>query len=175
MTLIEMLVILVIFTLLIVTGLPMLQNFLARSKMEGAASQIAVSIQRARLEAVKRGTPAVVQVSTAGGEVVSFVDANDDTIFDAGERQLGRVDLPAGVEFRGPGSTPPLDGFGGGSVSFGTTGVASADGGVILADQRENYLKVEIQSTATGRVGILKYDGSKWKEQTEGGVRWEWN
>jgi prepilin-type N-terminal cleavage/methylation domain-containing protein len=141
---------------------------------------------------------AVVQLDLANNEVVAFVDLDaaggvqgqSDLIFNprAGaphkttDYELGRFKLPNGIHFESP------DGSGGVSgLSTNPAGVSEPNiavfmpngsidtaGAFRLADERGNFLEVQVAPQATARIEMRKWNGTAWVAQDEGGERWEW-
>lgn len=197
-TLIEALVTLAILAIALVLGIPALANLISRSRLEGAARELAVMAQRARLEAVKRRVQTVVEVDPATGAVLAYADVDGasagdppNLVFDpvAGELsfdtdyRIGYLDPRPGVELAAPtGGGPVLDGLtdaGGGKrvIVFRPTGAAQAAGGIRFGDAAElNFLEVRLEPAGTGRVELRKWDRdtNEWYAHREGGRPWIW-
>jgi len=177
-TLIELLVSLAIVSMLVMIGLPELMSTIHRSKLEGAARSTASMMRSARFEAVKQATTVAVRVDTNTNEVMSFIDTSADGTFDAGERELGRFNLPAGLQFAGPGALTFSDGLANDGTaawaSFVSDGSVAVAGAVRFADERNNYLEVRVAPPASARVQLRKWDGAQWRYQGEGGDSWKW-
>jgi len=75
LTLIELLVTIVVLRVLLALGVPGLQNFVKSNRATGQANDLAVAIQLARSEAVKRGTRGVICAKETDKELCS---GNDD-------------------------------------------------------------------------------------------------
>lgn len=195
-TLIEVLVTLAVLSIALSLGIPALARMIARSQLEGAARELAVLSQRARLEAVKRRVQTVVEVDPVTGTAFAFADidgpdAGDppDLVFNpvAGELRfttdyrIGRLDPRTNVEIAGPGAEPPVDGFtaapGGPVAVFLPTGAADRAGAFRLTDTGgKNHLEVRVAPAGTGRVAVRKWDRelTAWHVQQEGGRPWTW-
>jgi|GEM_PF-6533157 len=149
--------------LIAVLGVPALVTTMRRAKLEGVARQAAALTQRARLEAIKRNQQTMVVANVAAGEVIAFVDENDDRVLTAGEEILNRLPLPNLVTLTGTtgGAAEdalPVEGFGGdGGPVFLVNGSVSDQGAIRFADERNNVLEVRIVSEASGRVEIRKW------------------
>lgn len=176
-TLIEMVVVIAFMGVLMLIGIPAIQNLLHRSKLEGAARESMIMMQQARLEAIKRNDTTIVLADATNRRVVSFIDEDGDAAFDAGETVLGQLQLGSGITFTDPagntgdaaqtftGPTGPL---------FEVDGSVAETGALRFADQRGNFLEVVVEPAATGRVRLRKWDGAAWREPGEGGTAWEW-
>ena len=196
-TLIEALVTLAILAIAFVLGIPALSNLISRSRLEGAARELAVLSQRARLEAIKRRVQTVVEVDPATGAVFAYADVDGvhdtdppDLVYNpvAGalsydtDYRIGQLEPRTGVEVAAPtGGGPAIDGLtdaGGERVAvFQPTGAADAAGGFRLGDAAGlNFLEVRIEPAGTGRVELRKWDRDKdeWYAHREGGRPWTW-
>lgn len=198
-TILEALVVLVILAIIAALGVPALMTSLRQSKLEGIARQVASLTQRARLEAIKRNRQTMVTANTASGEIVVFVDANENRSFDASEEVVTRLGMPALVTLTGTTAGAaedalPIEGFGGASGPvFLPNGAVEAQGAIRLADARDNVLEVRIVSEATGRVEVRKWLDSTmdlsatdlragatgtpdgWYAKGDAGRGWVWN
>lgn len=197
-TLIELFVVLAVLAVAMALGIPAIQNLIVRSKTEGYAREAGVLMQRTRLEAIKMNRDGVVHLDPANRRLVAFIDADRDGTYNpnpgapyrSADYVLGRLDLPASVEFQDP---------------DGATGVASVDGltlvevdeddvpaalfqpdGSVVAigafrvgDARENFLEIRVDPAATGRVGVLKYQDDEWLASVDPSADnpkpWKWN
>jgi prepilin-type N-terminal cleavage/methylation domain-containing protein len=185
-TLVELLIALVVALLLLAVSVPALQNLISRQRLEGYARNVATLAQRARHEALTHGVPAVVAID--GDSVVAFVDLHGATLADppdglfnpdgtapyrATDYEIGRHPAPKHVALEG------IDGFtevgDDRRAIFQTDGSISDTGGFRVNDVRGNRLDVRIAPRATGRVTMLKWDGSGWRANGEGGHSWSWN
>ena len=200
-TLIELLVVLAILGVLLTLGLPALERFINRSKMEAMTRQTASLMQLARLESIKRGAPARVVADYTAHEVYAFTDANtaDGPIYDAANDHLiARYPLPKGVFFwaaqdAGPEGANALVTCSGcppggwaefktdGSAVEATGGSAIEPGGAVrFGDERGNFLEVRIVTPATGRVELGKWDPTtspttlEYYPSGENGKVWQW-
>lgn len=199
-TLLELLVVLAILSLAMLLGIPALQNMIVRSRSEGFAREASVLMQRTRLEAIKMSRGGVVHLDPANRRITAFIDADRDFTFnpDPGapsrttDYVLGRIPLPANVEFRDPPGNlgeASIDGFtpvtvGGvvaSSAYFQPDGSVAAAGAFRLCDVRENCLEIRVSPPATGRIEILKYLADDAKFHASGDPTaadykpWKWN
>ena len=180
-SLIEVLV--VIFILLTVTLIswPALERTIERSKLLALGQQVAMLMQRARLESIKRSVPAVIRLDLADRQVFAFADVNNaggdpvpDGLFNpvdgranrTTDYEIARLTLPHLVSFGGPSdASPPLDqpvdGFGttdgtDGMAVFRPDGTAAAVGAFRFGTARNN-LEVRVEPATMGRVFLRKY------------------
>jgi len=107
-TLVELMVTIGILVFLgIVSAGPLMNSssWIAHQELKSSARKLALNLQYARMEAVKRNSYCTVTfnqpVSGTTYSYVTYVDADGDLEFDAGETVLARVTLPAsgGVAF----------------------------------------------------------------------------
>ena len=122
-TLIERLVVMAMLAIVVLIGLPALQQLILRNKVEGFARQTRVNLQVARQEAIRRRVPVVVRFDDTTQEIFAFADVappggRPDFEFDpvAGtpegrtDYEVGRWPLPtaasrvASVRFATPGA-----------------------------------------------------------------------
>ena len=177
-TLVELLVTVAVAVLALLLLVPALQSVFERRRLQGTAEQAVSYLRRARYEAIQRNR--VVAVTMDPAERVLFRDLDGDGVFDDDERQEGAVALPKGVDFGGP----PADGDavvgftlsdGRRSAVFQPTGTLADDGGAFrLRDGEGNWLEIRIDDPVNGSAQLRKWNGTAWRRQDEGGVRWKW-
>jgi prepilin-type N-terminal cleavage/methylation domain-containing protein len=180
-TLLEVTLVVALIGIAVLIGFPALQKMIVRSELEGVTRTAATFVQQARFESIRSGSGAVIRVDLLEGEVVAFVDENDDNLFQpATEKLLGRSELPKAVSFSAPSGETTIFGF----DSDPTAGwaVMLADGSIRKAgafrfgDVRGNFLEVRVEPAATARVQVRKWndDDRRWYAQGQGGKSWEW-
>lgn len=198
-TLIEMLAVLALALVMVALGLPILFTTVRQAKLRGAAQEATVLMRRARIEAVKTSSQAVVRIvlptPDEPGKVEAFSDRDADGALDAGEPIIGRFSLPIGVQFKAPPdlvAADSVDGFSSDPVDaslpniavFQGSGAIAAIGAFRFADDYQNYLEVRVDPAATARVEVRKAleEGSDWNWYAsgdgysgEGSVPWEWH
>jgi prepilin-type N-terminal cleavage/methylation domain-containing protein len=203
-TLVELLVVVAIIGILALFTFPALHKMILRNRLQGYATEIAGLMQRARIEAVKRGVPAVVRLDFDSDDVVVFVDVVPDGEFvpdssvPRGEAdfELVRRRRPTTVVFAGPDDgeegTDTVNGFTENpedstlphQAVFDPDGSIDAPGGFRIADPKGNFLEVRVTPQATARIEVLKHDpgftnpedpDDHWRAQREGGSAWQWN
>ncbi|MEM7480604.1 MAG: prepilin-type N-terminal cleavage/methylation domain-containing protein [Acidobacteriota bacterium] len=194
-TLVEMLIVVVLILVIAAITWPALHRMLLRNKIQGAAQEFSMQVQRAKIEAVKRGVPAVVRVDFASDEVYSFVDLDNSGTFNpVGGSQPGTTDfeinrrqIPTTLAFWAPADGAPegVTAVNGLTAVPGSPGdphqaVLEADGSVRdvgafrLADTYGNFFEIWISPEASALVRLRKWNGTAFKEQGEGGTSWKW-
>lgn len=202
-TLIELLVIIAIIMIVAVLSWPALHKMVVRNKLMGFATEVSTTMNRARMESVKRNVPTVVRLDFANDEIVVFVDVDGDGAFtpDANaarglaDFELVRRPRPPRVVFTGPDGveegSETVDGFSTNPENnslpaqavFNPDGSVADAGGFRFGDGRGNYLEVRVAPPATARIEVRKWDTSwtdpedadnHYRAQREGGRPWEW-
>lgn len=181
-TLIEMLVVVAMLGVVLALGIPALHNMVLRSRTEGFARDLAMVMQRARLEAIKKNRPAAVAVDPDTNDIVAFLDADLDGKFDpssgnppaALDYQISRLPLPTYLAYRDPaGATGESSIYGTSQVTLGgqprfaaifqpngsisDPGTADDAFAFRVADARDNFLEVQVSPSATAKIELLKY------------------
>jgi prepilin-type N-terminal cleavage/methylation domain-containing protein len=194
-TFIEILVVLAVVGMMAVWLTPMLMGMMARIQLTSASRQVAISMQQARAEAVKRGFSALVQYFDAStcelangkGCFRTYVDMDGDRVYTEGtDFPLGGpYQLPRRIDLWGPTDTAAEDtnaivGFTTteGPV-FKTDGSVETAGAFRLRDSNGNFLEVRIVFPSTGKVSTKKWFGggnpnTNWYENGESGKTWQW-
>jgi prepilin-type N-terminal cleavage/methylation domain-containing protein len=189
-TLIELLVVLALAAILMFMSFPALQATLRQAKLRAVAQETTVLMRQARLDAIKTSTPAVVRLVPADaldpiGRVEAFSDRDGDGKLGAGEPVLGRVELPARVFFRdqvGAEDKASVKGFSANAENssmpnvalFQRDGAITEAGAYRFADDSDNYLEVEVETKATARIEVHKWQNGKWIANGDGGEAWSW-
>lgn len=147
-TLIEMMVALVIGSIMTMMALPNFAQMREIYRLRGATQEVFVSLQRARMAAIKENNWYRVYL-TGGTTIVLHDDLNSDGIEDAGEPKIQRnVAADAlGVSLNGISAAS--------AVTFRNNGTATISGGVntITVTNTSGYSKQLIVSPA-GRITI---------------------
>lgn len=164
-TLIELIIVMALIAIMAGLGYPTLQKQLVRIRTMTSARQITATFQRARLEAIRRNAPGVVEIDIAGRRVAADVD---------GITFVGL--LAPSVEFGAPAGEDIVYGFGAsGKANFTIAGGVLESGAFrIVGPHGNNFVEVRIDPPATARIQILKWDGAKFRAQGELGVSWTW-
>lgn len=190
-TLIEVLVTIAVLAVLLTLGMPTLDRFIHRGKLEGVARQTASLMRVARFDAIKHSAPGRFVFDFDNDLVHVYTDMDSDGAYDpAVDRELGRLPLPGGVTFRAAGGDPedgdavdawddePCPGTArGGCGQFEPNGSADELGAVRFGDERGNYLEVRVATAATGRLEIGKAPNpavATYFSPGENGTVWEW-
>ena len=186
-SLVEVTVVMAVVSLLAAFSAPAIEEFIARSKIEGFCRTTASLVRRTRLESIKRGRPTVLRIDTVTGVGTAFVDDNGNSAFDDGERLISEATLPGGLSFAAPDALPAVDGFDVDGddcwVSFNTDGSVAVSGAFRIADPRGNFLEIRVAPTSTAKVKVRKWDDTRavnvdnthWYSSGEGGSSWHWN
>lgn len=195
-TLIEAMMVLLIAGILMAIGIPALQQFIHRSRIEGFAREASIMCQAARMESIKQTLPAVVRFDETQRRVFSWLDSDGDSVQDPDEPDLASTTLPGGLEFQGPGALAVeglLSDVDGAWVVFNSDGSAVLDfdnplcniedpdadltseleGACMrIADGRPNYLQISIGPWSTANIQVRKWNGLRWVHPSE--EPWEW-
>lgn len=145
-TLAEMAIILAVIAIISAISIPNIMGWIARGRVNSAVMNIVALIQKARIEAVRKNTEAVIIFDLASGKYTSFVDDGHDGgipcngLLDGGERLLHTDTLPPGVMF----SSVSL-GLSGNRVSFNSRAIPKMGGGsIVLTGARNNKATIRL-------------------------------
>jgi len=197
-TLIEMLVVMSLMLVLIALGIPALQTSLHQSKIRGIVQETTVLMRLARIQAIKRSAQSVVRIvpSTGAddpGHVQAFLDLDSDKRLGANDTVIGTLTLPSGMVFEecptqkkdkdsvqgligdpdgGPnilifqssGSLPDTDGP-----------TATTPGGFRFNDPYDNCMEIHVETAATARIEVRKWNGTGYVPNGDNGKAWTWN
>jgi len=167
-SLIEIMVVIALIGLILAIGIPYFATILHRSRVDGLARELNLTVLSARLQAIKRGTNITVGLSTdpaspfGPNTAVVFNDANANGAVDAGE--LIRADSldPAGhrvtLAIDAPEATSPSTAPVTTLIVFSPFGSVASGGdkSVYIGDRYGNTLQVRVTTAATGRVTMTK-------------------
>jgi len=170
-TLVEMLVVVAILFIAVMLSAPYLSKQIQRSKLVGAANQIAGLMRLARLDAIKQSQFGCVTIDgrILGYGSVSGTCATRDRPLSGGEVVLAK-NVSASVSgftanvavFRSDGSMPP-EGLGEIRLE-----VPELSGG-------RHCMRVRVSTAATGRILIEKWDAKTSAWHTNGDPKsWDW-
>lgn len=136
-SLIELMIVLAIAGILIAVGVTNYANWARRESVRAGARDVAMALQRAKGQAVKRGRNTILSFNAPAANSYQIVDdANNNCVADGGETVLFQSSLPTGVTSLGAGITftnanaafdprgLPLGDAGGACVPFGVGGAA---------------------------------------------------
>lgn len=183
-TLVELLVIVTLIGIAVLIGIPTLQNYLNRAKVEGTMRNTMLAFRTARYEAIKRSRPVTVQGHLTDGWIDAYIDLSDppNNTFDAGTdiRVQPRWLLDYPVTFKAPGAQVVVDPdwtdgttF---SVLFQNDGSVAEEGFLRMGDERGNFIEIEITPAATAKMSRSKWFAPEndWLEWGQEGVAWKW-
>ena len=154
---IEMLVVLGIFGLIAVIGVPSLLNQLAKVRLEAAAADVANLIRQTRLRAIRDSQQYTVQVAGANLEGQTLVGSTELAPFEMEFTNPPIALYPGGGiadcqdKYDGSGEA-----WGGTSITYQSTGVAQDTGAICVWDGGENILQVVIEFPA-GQPKVRKF------------------
>lgn len=192
-TFVEIVIVVALIGMMAVWGYPALLKTLNRLKLTSTARETSVFMQRARMEAVKRGGNTEVNYFDAATCplgvpcMLAFVDLDGDGAFLAANDEViaGPYPLANGIELWGPpdGAAEGANAIVGwddiatpspGPV-FNSDGSTMASGAFRFRDPNGNFLEVRIEFQGTGRPAIQKwFGGTTWYENGEEGNTWTW-
>jgi len=176
-TLLEVLVVVAVVGILLMITAPAFLNMINRYKLTGTAREVAALMQAARLESIKMSSTAQVSFDSVTNSFTATLET--------GRALPGTVPMPVKVEFRGPGDGAPnganaIDGWDDAPAQdgpiFRPDGSVDRVGAFRFKDSNDNYLEVRVETPATGRIVLRKYDPGEdaFLLNGEGGHRWVW-
>jgi prepilin-type N-terminal cleavage/methylation domain-containing protein len=188
-TLIEMLVVMALMLALVAIGIPSLLNALHQSKMRGMVQEITIAMRLARIDAIKTSSRGIVQIVPSTGPGVlplvrAFSDRNSDGRLDATDPVLASFYLPTGVSFEDNAgkldkdsveefSTDPAGGPN--MAIFKGDGTLDTKGKFHISDPYGNHMEVSVESQATARIVVRKFESGEWVSNGDKGKAWTWN
>lgn len=185
-TLIEALVTVAVIGILLLITIPAMLGMLNRMQLTGISREAATLMQVARLEAIKMSAPVEVRYDAAQKRLYAFVDFDRDGIENGADRRLSaEARLPRRVEFRGPGDAAPnganaIDGWDDPPAKPGPTflpdGSVDRVGAFRFTDSAGQVIEVRVETPATGRIALKKWDNalSRFFAQKEENREWIW-
>jgi len=178
-SLVEMLLMVTMVAIILAIGVPALNQQMVRGRLVGACEQVATHLHNARLEAMKKGFPVVVEPDYETQRMVAFLDDQVQNLTqDPGEDTLFDLAVPgdmsqSGVYFMGPDlvmATPgaPAESIEGLTSAGGPYRVAVFEPNGSIRDlgafrfgdgktPRANIFEVRIEPAATARIEIRKW------------------
>lgn len=201
-SLVELLVVMVVMGIMALWGIPALLGTLQRTRLVNSAKEVAVLMQVARLEAIKKaGVNGDLQnrvtfvnyipaTTAAPGGFEVLIDENPDPAdgWNPSRRIGGTYYLPRSITLQFPteaaegnrairGWDDPGPNQANGPV-FRSDGSTVLGGAFTLRNARDQYLEVRVEFPATGKLSIQKWDGTDlntgWYENHEAGQTWQW-
>lgn len=143
-TLIEVLVGIAILAILLATAVPPFVQTIARMRLEGAVNGLAIDLQYARSEAIRRRTPATLAMDAGNASyTLSYLDAASGN-----QVTLKTVSLPTDVTLTATGSV----------VFDSLRGVAAAQ--TFTGSSSRTSAQLQVQMNALGRLQTCTPSGS---------------
>lgn len=185
-TLLEVIVTVAVTGILLLISIPAMLGMLNRMRLTGIARETATLMQVARLEAIKMSAPVEVNYDVTLNRLMAFVDFDRDGTEDTTDRRLSsEVRLPRRIEFRGPADAAPnganaIDGWDDAPANLGPIfnpdGSVDRVGAYRFRDPSGQIIEVRIETPATGRIALKKWDTalSKFYAQKEENREWIW-
>jgi prepilin-type N-terminal cleavage/methylation domain-containing protein len=165
-SLVELLVVLAVGMILALASYPELARYYVRSQLEGTTQELALMMQKARYQAIKTSTLTKVCADTTLKQVSATV----------GTTLVSQVTLPKAITFGAPSPQTAIT-VTANCFVFNTDGSVAEAGSFRIVDNNSNYLELRIDSLATARVEVRKWDitDSQWYTRSQGGKAWTWN
>jgi prepilin-type N-terminal cleavage/methylation domain-containing protein len=182
-TLLETMAVLVIISMLVAIGYPILWRSQVRARLLSEVRMVQQATMVARVNAVKHSRRVALRLlednaQQEGGAVVAWVDDNEDGLHTAGEQEVGRWNVKQGY-FLGPNGDDPLlklatsdSGRGvvflpGGTTIANVSGaIGVGQGAVVISDERLNVIRLMIRG-GSGTVTTEMWDpeASDWSDE----------
>jgi prepilin-type N-terminal cleavage/methylation domain-containing protein len=169
-TLAEAVVTVAVLGILLLIGLPSFLGTLTRTRMTGTSREVATLMQAARLEAIKKNTDVKVAYDATLRRFYAFRDFNRDGDLDSEDERLSDVaEMSRRVLFRAPnqaeGGADAIDNWDSatGVVApygpvFRFDGSVDRVGAFRIGDAGANIIEIRVETAATGRVVLRKWD-----------------
>ncbi len=180
-TLIEMLVVVLVLGIAAGLGFPTVLRVIHQVRISTHLREASALVQQARLEAIRRGRPVVVEIDADTKEIFAYADLDGANPGDPSngefdpqggaparttDYEFRRLKVRGDLELKEPGGQTglnSLDGFVNPNMPdqraiFQSDGSLDAAGAFRFADARGNYLEIRVAPAATGKVQIRKYD-----------------
>ncbi|HUR01370.1 MAG TPA: GspH/FimT family pseudopilin, partial [Nonomuraea sp.] len=168
---VEMLVVVAILFIAVMLSAPYLSKQIQRSKLIGAANQVAGMMRLARLDAIKRSQFGCV---TVDGRILGYGSVSETCVTRDRPLSGGEVALPKNV-------SASVSGFTGNVAVFRSDGSMppNSEGEVRLEVPElgcgRHCMRVRVSPAATGRVLIEKWDAVTSVWHTNGSPKsWDW-
>jgi prepilin-type N-terminal cleavage/methylation domain-containing protein len=164
-SLVELLVVLAVGMILALASYPELARYYVRSQLEGTVHQVALMMQKARYQAIKANAVTQVCADTTTKQISAT----------RGTTLISQVGLPKAITFGAPSPQVAIT-VAANCFNFNPDGSADV-GSFRLVDNNTNYLEVRVDSAATARIEVRKWDttDSQWYTRGQGGKAWTWN
>ncbi len=180
-TLIEAMVVVLVLGIAAGLGFPTVLRVVHQVRVTSHLREASALIQQARLEAIRRGAPVVVEIDAATNEMFAYADLNganpgepsngefnprDGAPPRTADYEFRRLLVRGDLSFEEPGGQTGLDSLDGfvnpnmpdQKAIFQSDGSLEAAGAFRFADARGNFLEIRIAPAATGKVQLRMYD-----------------
>jgi len=161
-TLVELVVVLVVFAFLITATITYALPWFAREDMRSAVYQVQTHLQVSRIQAVTRNRSCVFQIDSANRRVQVY-DLNDPAVT-TDDILLADFTLPSTISFSDPagGSAITLTSLSSTlfQATFSSDGSVSAGAGVIIMAGGNRYDRLSL--FAAGGLRVESWNGSAW-------------
>ena len=144
-SLVELMIVIVIFGIMMTLSVPSFSRFLQTWKLHGEVDQMAAALRTARSAAVMKNINAVFQFDMNQGNYFYFEDDDRDGTRDSGEYRSAMFALTPGIHF-------DSQTLGGTVVTFGPKGNTAQSGSILL----ENGLEKQRRVTIFGGTGNIR-------------------
>lgn len=144
-TLVELMIVILIFGVMLTLSIPSFGRFLQTWKLHGEVDRMAATLRMARSAAVMRNSAAVFRFDTNRRTYFYFEDNDGDGQLDNGEYRSATHTLPASINFES-------HTLGGTAVTFGPRGNTMQGGSITL----QNGLDRTRQITIFGGTGNIR-------------------
>ena len=171
-TLVEMLVLLGLFSIILLASFPALRMAMTKARLETTVQQTATVLYGARLRAIREATTAYVtfEDDDDGKRLWATLDRNRDGDFDT---HLGDVQIGDWIEVTGPPlDVDAVDGFAANRVEFRSDGTVALPGAFRIAGvigEELQFYEVRVAPAAAPRISVRRWDKDE-EEWVEEGV-----
>ncbi len=155
-TLIELMVAICILFILGGISAPAFSRWVPNARMGSVVRDLQSSVQRARIEAIKRNRTVCMDFDFAGDRCSVFLDdGTTDGTLDANDTLIDRLEMSRGVDFYAADS-------GGGPIQFNSRGMLMNSDLLKIRNAQGRYKGVAISITGKSRIVSSTDNGATW-------------